>query len=256
MEAYIKSGLFERYLIGDVSKEELKEFEYLLSTSKKAKQYLEQLEYSLEKVSLENAITPPAHIKDTLFKNISETTPAIPLNNTKNRSVYFKIAASIAILLGISTFWLFTQLQTIETQVTKIINEKDTLENTLTLVQNDFRDLEKWVELINAPTTKKYILNGNAKAPNAVVISYVNDVEKKVVVNTLNLPSLSKEHDYQMWADVDGEMINMGVLSKNTEMIAMQYIEDAASLNITIEPAGGNDHATVANLITNIYLAP
>ena len=45
------------------------------------------------------------------------------------------------------------------------------------------------------------------------------------------------------------------LLDTNTEMLAMTYIDHAESLNITIEPAGGNDHPTVSKLITNIYMA-
>ncbi len=74
------------------------------------------------------------------------------------------------------------------------------------------------------------------------------------VINTKKLPQLDADHDYQMWADVDGEMIDMGVIPKNKELIAMTYINNAESLNITIEPAGGNDHPTVERLISNVYL--
>jgi anti-sigma-K factor RskA len=57
-----------------------------------------------------------------------------------------------------------------------------------------------------------------------------------------------------MWADVEGEMINMGVINNTENLLAMTYIEDAESLNITIEPAGGSDHPTVSRLISNVYL--
>ena len=57
-----------------------------------------------------------------------------------------------------------------------------------------------------------------------------------------------------MWSDVDGEMINMGTLAPNQELIPLKYIEKAESLNITIEPVGGNDHPTVEDLISAIPL--
>ena len=90
--------------------------------------------------------------------------------------------------------------------------------------------------------------------PEAKVVSYVNHKTKSVVINTERLPKLDAEHDYQMWADVEGEMINMGVISKDKNLLAMNYIDHAESLNITIEPAGGNDHPTVSRLVTNVYL--
>ena len=90
--------------------------------------------------------------------------------------------------------------------------------------------------------------------PDAKLISYVNDIERSVLVNTSYLPELDEAHDYQMWADVEGEMINMGVIDVTTPMLAMNYIDHSESLNITIEPAGGSEHPTVSRLITNIYL--
>jgi hypothetical protein len=49
-------------------------------------------------------------------------------------------------------------------------------------------------------------------------------------------------------------MIDMGVILKNEPMLAMKYIPNATSLNITIEPLGGNDHPTVERLVSNVYL--
>ena len=82
----------------------------------------------------------------------------------------------------------------------------------------------------------------------------MNHNDKSVFINTKQLPEIDKDHDYQMWADVDGEMIDMGVITKGQSLMAMNYIENAESLNITIEPAGGNDHPTVERLISNVYL--
>jgi hypothetical protein len=42
-------------------------------------------------------------------------------------------------------------------------------------------------------------------------VAYVNHKAQSVVVNPQALPTLSEEETYQMWADLDGEMISMGV---------------------------------------------
>ena len=57
-----------------------------------------------------------------------------------------------------------------------------------------------------------------------------------------------------MWSDVEGEMIDMGLLDSNRNLIELKYIDAAESLNITIEPAGGNDHPTVADLVSYVTL--
>ena len=97
------------------------------------------------------------------------------------------------------------------------------------------------------------MLQGNKLAPEAAVLSYVNHEEKSVLINIYNLPELS-DKDYQMWADVDGEMIDMGVIDTSQQTLAMNYIQDAESINITIEEKGGSDHPDVSNLIGSVSL--
>jgi anti-sigma-K factor RskA len=49
-------------------------------------------------------------------------------------------------------------------------------------------------------------------------------------------------------------MINMGTLNTDNELVPLKYIENAESLNITIEPAGGSDHPTVEELVSYVIL--
>ena len=131
---------------------------------------------------------------------------------------------------------------------------KDSIKEELNELNKNYSDLSDSYAYISDPNTKQYILDGNQLAPNARILSYVNHEKKSVLINAKLLPELDAHHDYQMWADVGGEMINMGLIPKGEDMIAMTYIDDAESLNITIEPAGGNDHPTVSRLISNVYL--
>jgi anti-sigma-K factor RskA len=67
------------------------------------------------------------------------------------------------------------------------------------------------------------------------------------------LPELPEGQCYQMWADVDGEMLSLGVLPADTTgLIAWNFLADAESLNVTIEPEGGSDHPDVSKLVANV----
>ena len=81
-------------------------------------------------------------------------------------------------------------------------------------------------------------------------MAYVNHKNQLVLVNPKGLPALPSDQTYQMWSDVDGEMINMGTFPTDTELVSLKYIENAESLNITIEPAGGSDHPNVEQLVS------
>ena len=139
-----------------------------------------------------------------------------------------------------------------ELQIVKTNNTE--LNSTIDVLNVKLEENTMAYNAIANPDTEQYILKGNSLAPDAKVISYVNHETKTVVVNAERLPKLDADHDYQMWADVEGEMINMGVISKDKNLVTMAYIDHAESLNITIEPAGGNDHPTVERLVTNVFL--
>jgi len=252
----IESGKLELYILGELSASEETALEKFLETSAEGRKHLRALEDALEKVSSENAITPPSSVKESLLASISEETKVVPISEKKSFNPMLGIAASLALLFGVSSFWLYTKVNELETQITRVENENGSLQNSLITVESDLAEVTNWYDVINNPGTEKYVLKGNANAPDAIAVSYVNHNDRSVALDAKGLPALSEKHDYQMWADVDGVMIDMGIIPKNSEMIAMQYIDNAESLNITIEPAGGNDHPTVARLVTNIYLEP
>lgn len=249
-----ESGILERYILGDVTESEQLQVEALLEKDSLLKSYFDQLESDLEKMAQENAITPPSAVKKELMQKISRVVPESTPQPTSFLKSYLAIAVSLAFLFGLSSYWMYSKLNSLEDDLQLVQEENMELRNTSEEMLSDFRSLEEKYQQINNPNTVKLILNGNEKAPNATAISYVNHQEKTVLLNTEGLPTLEEGKDYQMWADVEGEMIDMGVIHKGSDLIAMTYIEDAESLNITIEPAGGNDHPTVENLISNIYL--
>jgi hypothetical protein len=149
---------------------------------------------------------------------------------------------------------MYSQLNDVKQQLQTVETENTELNMTIETLNTKLNNNSSLLTTIASPDTDQYVFSGNASMPEAKVVSYINHKTKSVVINTERLPELDSDHDYQMWADVEGEMINMGVISKAKNLMAMTYIDHAESLNITIEPAGGNDHPTVERLVTNVYL--
>jgi len=57
-----------------------------------------------------------------------------------------------------------------------------------------------------------------------------------------------------MWAEVNGEMVNMGVINREIstdKLLALPYADNAIGY-ITIEPKGGNLTPSVENIVANI----
>lgn len=255
-KAYIlENGILELYVLGELNLAECQQVEQSLDQHLDLRELKSEIEISFENIATDNGVDVPESVKNQLLNSISKKEiKTMSTVEPKNQKTYFWIAASIAGFLFLGSIYLLSELNSLQKEF-EIVSEKNKdLGNQNDKLNASLKETSNWYDLINNPETSKYVLKGNNLMPEATVIGYVNFINESVVVNTKNLPELDAQHDYQMWADVEGVMINMGIIDKSKEMLAMNYIDHAESLNITIEEKGGSDHPNVSQLVTNIYL--
>jgi hypothetical protein len=149
---------------------------------------------------------------------------------------------------------MYTQWKDAESNLQVTQKELNTIKEQIANLEGNLKDSQLLASVVEDPNTLQYSLKGNDKIPGGFATAYINHEEKSAIVNVQKLPELPSDKTYQMWGDVDGEMIDMGVIDKSKNVVVLKYIDEATSLNITIEPAGGSDHATVSQLVTNVYL--
>ena len=248
----LNSGHLEQYLLGELDPLEEIRIEKLLEADPELKNHFENLEIDFERLAMENAIEPPADIKEDLMNAVENGYSPTLKQNLRN--TYFAAAAALAAVFMLTSGWLFSKWSSVKDDIEVVQRQNEDLQNDLVELRNIYNETDALFKSINDPDVIQLVLLGNEKSPDSRAISYVNHEKQTVLLNAEGLAKLSEDQDYQMWADVDGDMIDMGVIPKDGRMIAMTYIPDAESLNITIEPAGGNDHPTVEQLIANVYL--
>ena len=246
-------GILEQYVLGELSTSQQQQVEKALLTDAELQKRLYEVELSFEQLAFDNAMDVPPDVKLSLLGDISKSNVKNAIYQPFNRS-YIAIAAAVAALFSIGLIYMYSEMQSVKEQLQVVEQENQNLKNSMQTLNASLDETTKRYAVINNPETEKYVLRGNDRMPDATIIGYVNDVTKTVIVNTEKLPNLDDQHDYQMWADVEGVMINMGLLKEGEDMLAMTYIENAESLNITIEPIGGSDHPNVAQLVTSVYL--
>lgn len=256
-EYIVKEGILEAYFLGDLSTAQEQEvFEILQSDSELMKQY-QDLEKSMEKLAFENAVTPPNNLKLEIVNKISSTQGESKSDKKVVTGIfykrYFAVAASVAVIFMTASFVLWFQWNTTKTELNSTVSKQESLLDSLNLIAKSTLEKENWIAYVNNPKTERYVLQGNELAPKATVLNYVNHEQESVLINIQNLPKLTGK-DYQMWADVDGKMIDMGVIDSSQQTLTMNYIENAESINITIEEKGGSDHPDVSNLIGSVSL--
>ena len=244
----LEEGLLELYLTGELSEELTIVVEESLAKDASLKAHFDKLEADFERMGMEQAITPPTAVKAELKRIIGQQQTA------KVNWYPLAVAAGLALILGLSTFWLYGKWRDAETNLNALQSQTAVLQQRMDNLESNFQLTSNRLESINNVNVIPLILYGNHKAPNGRAVAYVNHESKLVLVNPKGLPALPNNKTYQMWSDVDGEMIDMGILATDTDLVTLKYIENAESLNITIEPAGGNDHPTVEELVSYVSL--
>ena len=267
-EAIMDSGLIERYVLGEVEDHERLAVEQLLATDEEVKAYMEEVENGLRQVAMDNAIAPPEAIKERMMMQVSdpvfmamneheakkEASSEHRISHNGRSNWPLAIAASLALLFLASSIWLYSQWQTSETNAARLADNLSLLENRMAGTEQTLNELAELNDLMQLPRTQKVVLTGNQLSPDLSAVAFIDHLDKEVFLNTSKLPALSSSETYQVWADVEGVMINMGVVSTSEQMLKLDYIDHAESMNVTIEPAGGSKHPTVERLVANVYL--
>ena len=135
--------------------------------------------------------------------------------------------------------------------VDEIFDLRSDIEKNNLMLDNVMRQLLK----LNNPETEKYIMKGNERAKNLKTVAYINPKEKTSMIDVVSLPQLPEEQCYQIWADLQGKMVSLGILNEsNRQLMSIPYAENALALSITIEPKGGNTIASLENTVAKISL--
>ncbi len=257
----LEEGLLEAYLMGDLDLAQRGIVSDAMAKDPSLKAAYGAMEEDFERMAFENAVVPPSRIKKSLevVLNAMDEDPGVrqlTMDKERQTKIQFRlmVAASMAALFALSSFWLYNRWQDSEKNLQMVQRQTSELQNRLAGLENDYRQTNTKYQTINNPNVQPFLLVGNQKLPNSRAIAYVNHQTKEVLLNTKGLPKLSDDKTYQLWADVDGEMIDMGILPGDSDLVSMNYIDRAESLNITIEPAGGSEHPTVENLVANVFI--
>ncbi len=252
----INTGLIEQYVLGLTDLKETQLVEQLAAQDKEIQQYINELRSGLDKYATAYAIDPPADLKQKVLKHIETIDPPPPANwNTATAPAspvwpWLSLAAAVALVF--STFWFFQENRNSQQELASIQQDFDAFKTACESQQLDQEQLQKNYALLKDENTRHIHLRGSALAPKSLVVVYWNPAQKAALLNSVDLPPPPEGKTYQLWADIEGEMVDMGVLKHAPGTpLEIPFMVAAESLNITLEDAGGAKHPTVSRLYVN-----
>ena len=242
---FLKSNLLDKYLIGQTTASETEEVEHYINTYPEVKKVYEKLQDKLELSAQINAVKAPKNALDNILNALEEDTPVVPMqptNKPKRKWFSIAIAASVAALLFAgSSAYLFVQNSNLSNENQVIVDEIFDLRSDIAKNNNRLTDILEQFKQLNNPETEKYVLKGNRSAKDLKTVAYINPKEKKSMIDVVSLPQLPDDQVYQIWADIQGKMVSLGILTEaDRKLQEIPYTEDALGLSISVEPKGGS----------------
>ena len=246
IRTFLDSDLLENYLLGNTTPEESLQVERYIAMYPEVRETYNELQENLEAFAKIHAKKAPEGLKTRILQTIRA-------QDRGRRSVRrFAIAASLtAFMFAGASYFFWNQNKSLQEENSMVNNKILTLEADM---KQQLEDVRNQFIVLNNPQTKKYLVNGNKKARELKAVAYINPVKKLSYINVQKLPNLPEDQSYQMWAEVNGKMVNLGVIdlaAGKDQLRALPYAENAVSY-ITIERKGGTTTPTVQNIVANI----
>lgn len=276
LKAYIESGVLELYVLGDLSPEEALQVEEMAAQYPEVKSELTAIEIAMENYAMENAVAPSADIETKLFEKLglgksedvearsttlayTEEAKVVKLDNSdsKVRTLRFALVACVALLI-ISTgalFITYNKLNAAHDQIASLNLDKEKFAGVVSKLEFENKGLDNMVAMNDSKEWATIRMAGQAFSPKSKMNVYWNKKDKSVLINyvAMDLPKADAEHEYQLWALVNGKPVSLGVFGKtdstSTEALQkMQAIQEAQAFAVTLEPTGGSVNPTMEKL--------
>lgn len=249
-DQFLNTGLLEQYALGLTSEEENTVVEQHLDIYPELKKEVDEIRHAIEQYALQNAIPPHPRVKSQVMSGI-ETPSSSAASNYRVAGINTWLSAAIILSIGaiISLLFFYTQKQKQHQQL-----KREFVELQMACNENNDRVVadQQMLLFIKDMNTQKIALEGLPGSDMSQAIAFWNPNTQKAYVNLGNLPAPPSGKQYQIWADVDHVMISVGLLNNNQASLQeIEFLADAESLNITIEPKGGSAKPTVEQLIVS-----
>ena len=267
IKAYIESGILELYVLGDVTPEERARVETMAKKHPAVKAELDEIERSLELYAEKNAIEPSEKLRSRVLNNLvvnlgddrtfkSARTAAqeddwtIPIIRARSNTFFkYAFAACLALLIVsiVALIGVYNKLQQSNNLVASLQSQNQRFANQANLMDKEFK-------VFRDPSFKMLKLQGTPKSPSSMLMIAWSPVKKKVMIDMMhaNMPANDKDHQYQLWAMVDGKPVDLGVFDSDTtskDMKEMKSIASAEAFAVTLERRGGSPTPTMDQMM-------
>lgn len=256
VKEYIASGIVESYVLGLASPEEMAEFERMCAAHHEVQLAREAFEKQLEQQALATGIKPPAHMKSKIFAELEveadklrsngNTVVTIPevANSAPVVSMrWWKYATAAAVILLLGSIGLnIYYAGKVKIYKDLYVNAQTEFAEREKALQAQMTAYQQSLNIIRDTNMLVIRMTGVPKYPESMATVYWDKRSKDVFLMVNNLPEPAQGKQYQLWALVNGQPVDAGMLDwKDAGAIArMKNTPVAQGFAITLEREGGS----------------
>lgn len=254
-EKFLQSGLMELYVLGLASPEEQ---EIVMDFALAYPDIQETLNVSveaLEEYAKAHSTVPPKGLRKKIREDLDEggggKIQAMNAEKWEGKKAGFLLPlfGIGVVIFGILAGMMYQKNQQGAKQYEDLQKEYAVFKEICEENQELQKSISLEYDFLKDKNTSAVNLLGTALFPDAKAVVFWNANKKASYLKVINLPAPPKDNQYQLWADIDGEMVALGTfdLSGNS-LIKINFKEKANSLNVTLEKTGGVPHPTIDRL--------
>ncbi|MBK0382792.1 anti-sigma factor [Pedobacter sp. SD-b] len=270
IKSYIESGILELYVLGDLAADERSEVEAMSKLHPEVKAELGQIESVMQSLADSLQVLPSEKVRTGFLNSISfsdEEEIIAPVAKqqeakvvalTKNYTNFYKyaFAASVALLLVslVAIISLNNSLKNSKQQIAALQSSNQSFANKVNYLDQQVTKTTSALDIYSNPDVKMVKLEGTANAKGAKIMVAFNPKTNKVGLDmkSMDMPKNDADHQYQLWALVDGKPVDLGVFDIEGNQIGfknMKEISKAQTFAVTLEPRGGSINPTMDKLM-------
>ena len=245
---YIESGILESYLLGEVSEQERREVECLSKIYPEIQRELEIQEKALHDMAMKLSRPVPQGHKEGVMKAIAKesqnnsSAKVIDINRSKPNLWIAAASIAAAVVVGFLYFSSQLNLKDLELQYANLEEWRQEL------LEEQRQDSVLMAHL-TSPQTQLIRLEGTENFQDQKASVFWNSNTRETYVVMEDLSPAPKGLNYQLWAIVDGQPVDMGVYDSESQMIDNLNFDLVDAFAITLEKEGGSPTPNLDQLV-------
>jgi anti-sigma-K factor RskA len=253
----IESGSLELYVMGSLPAEEMQQIDEIRKQSKEVNVEILRIENALEELAFANARQPDPELKEEIAKRIGFGLE-LDLEEESVKSIIihlgplmrFAAAASIALIVVFAgtTFYFYSKFSTANNELALLRQQQNVLAEQTKYIQQENQHVKEQIAVLTNPTNLQIVLKGQKISPESNAVVYWNKNSGLAYINCTGLPPVGSNEQFQLWAIVNGQPVDLGVLSKDCTIAEMKSVQNATAFAITLEPLGGRATPTLKKM--------